>query len=369
MRSIAGFASFGRVCILVLTAAVSGWFVPSAYAQAASDFIAYPRTLVTPDSFKNLKNTRQLTFNRMPGLSPDYEVGPGDELEITIVGLVDEPLAAKVSGAGEITVPMIGQLTVANRTAEQIEAAIAQALKDKEFIQKPEVLVYISDYQAKTIYALGEVDRPGEYGISFQSTLMDLVFMAGGIDFTAARYGFLHRRTSAGSEAWRPTFVNADAADLERAPDKARPGFEVVKIDLQAAKDGGVLEPNPVLRAGDVFYVPRRAIDVVYVIGDVVRAGAFELPQERRLTVSQAMSWAGGPTKTARMSKGTLVRYEGDGTRREFPVDFAAVLAGRQPDVEVRPNDVIFVPGSHAKAAGFRLLDVVPIILTNAVIF
>ena len=201
-------------------------------------------------------------------------------------------------------------------------------------------------------------------------TLMDLVFIAGGIDFTAANKGFLHRRTSAGAPAWRPTQVQADFRGAARPrPAVASQGAEVVEIDLRPMKDGSVIERNITLRNGDVFYVPRRKIEVVYVIGDVISAGAFELPEDKPLTASKAISWAGGPSKTAKMKNGILMRYDADGTRRELPVDFAAVLRGDQPDVEVRPNDIIFLPGSHGKTLGLGFLNSIPNVLAMALFF
>jgi polysaccharide export outer membrane protein len=349
---------------------VAGWIVlfpAPAAAQVDSDFIAFPRNFVDM-SGRNTKNPRQLPFNRMPGLSADYEVGPGDELDITIVGDAPQSFSLKISGAGEITVPLIGPITVAGMTAEQVEIAVAEGLKARKLINNPEVLVFISAYEAKTIYALGEVDRPGEYGVSYQTRLADLIFMAGGLDFTAARYGFLHRRVSNTAPEWRPTFVSANQAELARAPDQARPGFEVIRVDLQPLKEGRTFEQNIVLRNGDVFYAPRRSIDVIYVIGDVGNAGAFEMPEEKRLTALQAISWAGGPTKTAKMSRGVLVRFEG-GQRQEKAVDFEAMLRGATPDIEVRPNDVIFIPGSEAKTMGYGILATVPRILFGLAIF
>lgn len=341
---------------------------PPAAAQADSDFIAFPRNFVDM-SGRNTKNVRQLPFNRMPGLSPDYELGPGDELEITIVGDQPQTFTLKISGAGEITVPLVGPIAIAGKTAEQTEQTIAESLRSRQLIKDPEVLVFISSYEAKTIYALGEVDRPGEYGVSYQTRLADLIFMAGGLDFTAARYGFLHRRSSTAAPEWRPTFVTASQAELERSPDQPRPGFEVIRIDLQPLKEGGKFDQNLVLRNGDVFYAPRRTIEVVYVIGDVGRPGGFEIPEESTLTALQAISWAGGPARTAKMSKGVLVRFDG-GQRSEMPVDFDAMLRGSTPDIEVRPNDVIFIPGSEAKTLGYGIMSTIPrALLTGLLIF
>jgi polysaccharide export outer membrane protein len=349
---------------------LSPWSARAAWSQANSDFYAYPKSLTDYNTFLAAsKNVRQLTFNRMPGLSPDYQVGPGDELEITIIGMIDKPQAMKLSGSGEISIPYIGTMALGGLTAEQVETAIADRLREKQLMSDPQVLVYISAYEAKTVYALGEVDRPGEYSVSFDMTLMDLIFVAGGVDFTAARYGYLHRRIGNAPPEWKPMFARTDMNELQNRPNVARPGSEVIEIDLQPMKEGGVLERNITLRNGDVLYVPRRKIEVVYVIGDVFRAGAFELPEERRLTALGAISWAGGPTKTAKMSKGMLVRYEPGGKRLEYPVDFAAILEGRKADVEVRPDDIIFVPGSGGKTLAYGLLNTIPGIVGTALVF
>lgn len=359
-----------RVAIVVGLLCLGPGLAPAALGQANSDFTAYPKSLTDFETLRGTtKNPRQLTFNRMPGLSPDYQVGPGDELEVVIAGLFADAQKLKVSADGTITIPQLGPVTVMDRTTEQIEIDIAEALKKKELINEAQVLVDVSEYEAKTVYVLGEVDRPGEYAVSFQMTLMDLVFIAGGIDFTAANKGYLHRRAAAGAPAWRPTMVQADLRALENRPGTARQGTEVFEIDLKPLKEGSVLARNITLRNGDVFYVPRRKIEVVYVIGDVNGPGAFELPEDKTLTASKAISWAGGPAKTAKLRNGILMRYDADGTRHELPVDFGAVLRGAQPDVEVRPNDIIFLPGSSGKTLGLGFLNSLPNVLAMAIFF
>jgi polysaccharide export outer membrane protein len=108
---------------------------------------------------------------------------------------------------------------------------------------------------------------------------------------------------------------------------------------------------------------------VFYVIGDVNRPGAFEIPSESRMLVSQALATSGGPTKTAKASKGVLIRYDARGTREERPVDFAGILRGKKPDFEVMANDVIFVPGAAAKTLGLGLLNIIPTLAVAPLMF
>ena len=60
------------------------------------------------------------------------------------------------------------------------------------------------------------------------------------------------------------------------------------------------------------------------------------------------------------MSAGLLVHFNPDGTREEIKVDFKAILEGRHPDVSVRPNDIVFIPGSAGKTIGYGLLGAIP---------
>jgi polysaccharide export outer membrane protein len=342
-------------------------FVDEASGQANSDYYAYPRGFLG-DMGTLPTSSRQLTFNRMPGLSPDYKLGPGDKIEVVVVD--ESQFVREITPRGEISIPFVGSVNVADLTAEEAEARIASAMREKKLIKSPQVLVSVTEYGSKTVYALGELDRPGEYRMSFQMTLMDFVFVSGGIDFTATRYAYLYRRTSDAPSTWRPVRAQGgvDSALLNQ-PDEAPPGTELVKIDLQPMKDGGVLQPNLVLRDGDIFYVPRKKLEFVYLIGDVHSPGAYELPNLQRVTASQAIAFAGGPTKVARVSKSVVVRHDSNGQRHELPVDFNAILRGDQPDFEILPEDVVFIPGSSGRQFGGTLLNMIPTLTTYLLIF
>lgn len=300
---------------------------------------------------------------RLPGVTSDYRLGPGDELEVFITNFSVTSVSVTVSNNGEISIPLLGRLPVSDLTAEQVERRIADRLKQKELLLEPEVLVNVAEYQAKPIYIFGEVDNQGQYIMTQELTLMQFVLMAGGLDFTAGHYGYLHRKEASDEGVAVP-----DKSVLER-PDAPRPGWTVTKVDIQPLKDGGVLDPDIPLRAGDVFVVPRSTRSLFYVIGDVNRPGAYEVPPERRMLVSQALATSGGPTKTAKASQGMLIRYDANGAREERPVDFAGILRGKKPDFEVMANDVIFVPGAAAKTLGLGLLNIIPTLAVAPLIF
>jgi protein involved in polysaccharide export with SLBB domain len=339
---------------------------------AASDYYSYPAAYKSLGSVRN--DFRQLTFSRLPGVSTDYKVGPGDGLSVTVIDLPDISGSYTLSNLGVLAIPMIGALDVADKTTEEVEQLISARLQERQLLQSPEVMVNVSQYVAKRIYILGEVDKAGEYSMSQNLTLMDAILIAGGLDSTADRYGYLHRRkSSAGSSLAsvpgdprnRPVFnvlkrvEGSPLADFAR-PDAAEPGTEVFRVDLGPLKRGGVLDQNIPLQTGDVFIIPRRNMENVYVIGEVKRPGFYEIRPEEAMTVSRAIAQAGGPAETAKLKKGILVRRDAAGQRIERKVDFGAILRGKQGDFEVLPNDIIFIAGSKVRTLGYGLLGVVP---------
>lgn len=355
----------------------------AAVAQTGSDFYAYPRTYRDFDSLK--RNPRELTFSRLPGVSGDYKIGPGDELAIEVVNLPELCLNLEVSNSGAINMPLVGRLRTADLTAAELEQELVDQLRKKNLVRNPQVLVDVVEYVAKPIFILGEVDKAGEYIMSQQLTLMDAILIAGGLDISAGRYGYLHRRLGYAEEddapvasvpsedpRTKPLFNTLKGSNrlvpgILENPEIATPGTEVISVDLAPLKKGGVLTENILLRKGDVFIIPRVNPEVMYVIGDVRRPGAHELRAEESLMVTQAVAASGGPSETAKTKDGVLVRYDVDGNRVQRRVDFRAILRGQQPDFKVLPNDIIFIPGSKYKTLAYGLLGVVPQTVQQAV--
>jgi len=281
--------------------------------------------------------------------SRDYRLGTGDLLAITVFGVADLDRVVRVSSTGSITLPQLGKIEAAGTTAQQLEARIAEMLADEKLVLDPQVTVFIKEYRSQPVYALGAVNQPGQYMVTHQLRLIDALSMAGGVDVKkAGDHLFLQRRIG-----------TSDPDGVSGGGEGPR---QVTRIDLKALLEKGDASLNVTLEAGDVIQVPERKAEVFYVVGDVGRPGGFEFPSEDKtlFLVSRALSWAGGPSKTAKMSKGILMRYDDKGRRQELAVDFKAILSGRKPDLPVRPNDIIFIPGSTSKTVAYGLLGSIP---------
>ncbi len=97
------------------------------------------------------------------------------------------------------------------------------------------------------------------------------------------------------------------------------------------------------VRPNDIIIVPR--LDRVYIIGHVGKPGAVNLPSQEVLTVSKAVSLAGGFTQYAKQGDVQLMRSG----KRVQVVDVRAILTGdaKVQDPVLEPGDTVFVPESR----------------------
>jgi polysaccharide biosynthesis/export protein len=81
----------------------------------------------------------------------------------------------------------------------------------------------------------------------------------------------------------------------------------------------------------------------IYILGEVVRPGAFVLLSS--MTILQALSNAGGFTPFANSKKIYLLRQE-NGKQQKLPFNYKDVIGGKKPEqnVVLRPSDTIVVP-------------------------
>ena len=277
-----------------------------------------------------------------------YRVGPGDLLSLGVLNVPALGLTTRISNSGKIHVPYLGIIRVNDLTTSQIESMVAEMLRTRGLVNEPWVTVRVDEYRSQPVYILGEVMLPGQFVMTREMFLTDLVTLGGGFNDVASPVGFLYRRKT----------------DAGLLPPEESPTDEAIPIDFQALNEGTKPELNYRLQAGDVLYVPQRRVDYYFIVGDVRKPGYYEKAAGLVLA-SRALAMAGGPLKTAKMSKGFLVRFDKDGSRKELPVDFDAILRGRKPDVQVEPNDIVFIPGSAAKTFGYAMLNAIPWAVTG----
>jgi protein involved in polysaccharide export with SLBB domain len=117
-----------------------------------------------------------------------------------------------------------------------------------------------------------------------------------------------------------------------------------------------------VLEPFDVISVERA--EMIYVSGEVGKVGAFELDERDSMSVVKLLTLAGGLGHDADASKARILRPVLETSRRaEIPLDLNRVLAAKDSDFPLLPNDVLFVPrsASFKRNLGRILLVSLPI--------
>ncbi|MGE0461423.1 MAG: polysaccharide biosynthesis/export family protein [Vicinamibacterales bacterium] len=304
----------------------------------------------------------------------DYEIGPGDVLSISVSGFREFEQSIRVSNSGRIRVPYVGIMFAAGMTAIQLEREIAQQIRDHELVNEPMVRVQVDQHRARPVHVVGEVTTPGQFVITGEMYLLDLVSRAGGLTAGADGTGILYRRgvtrpsvTARIATASAPLDAPAPPTDTpEKEPTSEA---QLIPINLDDLRSGKRPDLNIPLEGGDVLYVPRRQGQTMYIIGDVNVPGAYTLPRHGIVTATQAITYAGGPLATAKSKAGFLVRHDANGVRQAIPIDFNAIIRGKKPDVTIQADDIIYIPSSAFKTVGVGLLNQVARLIQQFVIF
>ena len=275
---------------------------------------------------------------------PNYVVGPEDVIDIEVFDVPELTKTFRVAADGLITLPLIGRVQAAGLTAEQLRQALAEKWGE-DYLQDPQVTVFVREFKAKPVSVIGAVEKPGLYPLTGQRTLIEVLSMAG---------GFGKKGTS---PAGRTVVITRKSGfkDLQTVPGMHVRGPDQIEIDLNrllyAREEGLNIEIKPL----DVVSVTKA--DVVYVTGAVKQAGGFVLEDRPTLTVLQAISMAGGFTGTAARKSARILKTQPDGSKTEVPINLSKVLDGKAEDTTLAANDILFVPDSKKKMVGARALD------------
>ena len=269
----------------------------------------------------------------------EYRVGARDVLEIEVYEL-EEPnkskqLRTRVSQDGTIVMPLLGQVTAAGKTVQEIQAQITQAL-GADYLVNPTVNVMVAEHESRRVTVLGAVTAPGTFHLKDNSTtLIDVLALAGGpTEKAGSEVYVVHAplpETAGGT-------VEALPAAARRDGDDANPNTGIVKVDLRDLIERGDLSANCVLEDGDVVQVP--AAPQFFVMGEVQKGGAFPLRGD--ITLLRAIAMAGGLTEQATPAATALIRTTEKG-RVTIPIDLSEVGAGSEKDLKMQADDVLVV--------------------------
>lgn len=283
-----------------------------------------------------------------PSISPspaqaevgEYLLGPGDTVEIAVVGYSEFSDSYEILPDGNVMLPLVGAISLANKTPQQATQEVTTRLQ--RYLIEPMVTIRLLELRPVVVSVVGEVHRPGPVALNDAQTsgggnnsptLSTALVVAGGVTRDADLRAVTIRRPLAGGQTQEITIDLWDAIALQT--------------------DSSV--ENRVLRDGDSIIVPtlgpedildRRLIASsslapeeiqVRVVGEVVQPGDVQVSPSS--SVSGAVAAAGGPTADARLSDVALVRLNETGEMQQEVLDLTNLV----DNYPVQAGDVVVV--------------------------
>ena len=277
-----------------------------------------PESMIPQNISKNQESKRAQELNRKiieestksATNNYDYQIGPGDLLDVKVYEAQDLSTEARVSTRGTVTYPLLGEVDLGGLTVQEAEKKLRGLLQAK-YVKDPHVSIFIKEYRSKKVAVVGAVKNPGDYELLNRGHLLEAIALAGGLTDNAGQIVYL----------------------THQGTDKQ------IKIDLDELLVKGNTSLNLPVQMGDTVFVPEAG--VYYVNGAVKKGGQFLL--KKPVTVSRAVQIAGGLTIGARASHVTLIRFNEDGDKQIIPVDLKAIEKGEREDIALQDQDVVFV--------------------------
>lgn len=250
---------------------------------------------------------------RAQGDGGAYRIGPKDLVDIKVF---EEPQLngeRRVDEDGNVTLPLIGDVQAAGLTEAEFAARLTEVLS--KYMQRASVEIHVREFRARPISLIGAVKMPGPLPYSGRWTLLEALTAAGGLADAHGDVIYVLRRAENGLTDQ----VTISVADL------------MVKAYPHA---------NLPLFANDLVNVTPAEQVVIYCLGEFANAGVITFAGGERATLLSALAHAGGLSDRAARTI-QINRKGADGKSEELRVDYKRVLAGKDPDIELRAGDVL----------------------------
>ena len=133
-----------------------------------------------------------------------YQIGPFDRITVTVFGVPELSAGLlpsntgrngiQVDSAGQVALPLIGQVQAAGLTPSELSSLITERLRGA-YVRDPRVTVNVEEAVSQSVTVGGEVKMPGTYPIRGKMTLVRAIAEARGLDEFARREDVVVFRT------------------------------------------------------------------------------------------------------------------------------------------------------------------------------
>jgi len=155
-------------------------------------------------------------------------LGQDDVFEVRVFKEPDLSSVYRVSSDGTINFPLIGIVTVVDKTPNEVEQEIRQRL-EAEYLKNAYVSVFIKEFNSKKVFVFGQVNKSGTFRFEEKMTIIQIITLAGGFSKSAAKNSVHLTRLVDGNE-------------------------KKIMVDIEEIWKGK--QPNIKLKPGDIIFVP-----------------------------------------------------------------------------------------------------------------
>ncbi|MEA3283613.1 MAG: SLBB domain-containing protein [Synergistota bacterium] len=260
------------------------------------------------DSFFKTPQSTFAPVQNVP-VGPDYVVGPGDEIRVSVWGLEERHFSVTVDRNGSISLPVAGVIGAAGLTFEQLQNAVERAYA--RFLNEFDINVTMGRLHSITVYVTGNARRPGAYTVSSLSTLVNVLMASGGPSSSGTMRNIQLKRKG-------KTISTFDAYDLLMKGDKS--------------KDARVM-------AGDVIFIPTVG-NLAAITGDIRTPGVYEM-KEKNIPLAKLIDMAGGLTQRAYKGRVQIERFQNHQQRIAFEGNIVNLDADAQGGIPLQNGDLV----------------------------
>lgn len=287
-----------------------------------------------PNTFSPLENVP---------VTADYQIGPGDELQIHGWGQVDFDLSVTVDRNGSVHLPKVGNVNVSGIRYQSLQAYLKNAIS--RVYRNFDLNVSLGKLRSIQVFVVGQAKRPGAYTVSSLSTLVNTLFASGGPSFKGSLRHIQVKRN----------------------------GNVVSELDMYDFLLKGDKSKDIALLPGDVIYIPPVG-QLAAIAGSINNPAIYELKQETA-TLAELIGLAGGLTTTANGDKVRVERIDDRKMRKieEFSLNKTGLqrllkdgdvvqvqIISGQFDNAVTLRGNVANPGRYPWHAGMRVKDLIP---------
>jgi polysaccharide biosynthesis/export protein len=272
-----------------------------------------------------------------------YLLGPGDVLEIGVIGYEQYSSKQAILPDGTISVAEVGGIFAAGQTVDSLQQELLK--KFKRIVIEPSIIVRLTNLRPVLVNVTGEVQRPGPIqlaavGGGVQSPTVSIALaLVGGVNRNADLRGVVLRR-----------FV---------------PNSEPISLTLDLVESATSLKgaPDILLRDGDALFVPKLAVPDretqeliarsafaprgirIAVVGEVRAPGEREV--QPNISISRAIAGAGGYTDKANLMAVGFLRLGRDGKVKQQGVN----VSDLNDTTQLQDGDIVVVPKTDISSA------------------